>query len=176
MTSLLIVPGLGGSGPVHWQTRWEALDPRSMRVEQHDWDEPECTAWCESLERSVSAAPAPIVLVAHSLGCITVAHWAAQGSVSRVRAALLVAPADVEREPTHPLVPSCFRPVPRAALPFRSMVVASSNDPHAALERAREFAQSWGAEFVDVGALGHINADSRLGDWEQGRALLSRLL
>jgi predicted alpha/beta hydrolase family esterase len=172
---LLIVPGLGGSGPEHWQTRWEALDPRCTRVEQHDWDRPLCHEWVDALERAVVASEGPVILVAHSLGCITVAHWAQQGSVERVRAALLVAPADVEQGLAREVIPSCFVPIPRQRLPFRALVVASRDDPYASLDRARTFASMWGADFEDAGAQGHINADSQLGDWEQGRALLARL-
>lgn len=175
MTSLLIIPGLAGSGPQHWQSRWEALDPRCTRLEQCDWDQPLCREWVDALERAVVAAD-EVVLIAHSLGCITVAHWAQHGSVARVRGALLVAPADVEAEQCRQLIPACFRPIPRQPLPFVSIVVASTNDPYASLERARSFASSWGAAFEDVGAQGHINADSGLGEWEQGRALLLRLL
>jgi hypothetical protein len=173
MTSLLIVPGLGGSGPDHWQSQWEAIDMRCSRVEQHDWDRPDLRAWVATLERAVIAAPSEVVLIAHSLGCITVAHWARQGSVQRVRGALLVAPADVEQLD---ILPRDFSPVPSARLPFRSIVVASTNDPYASIERARVFARSWGAELEDIGAQGHINAESQLGEWEQGRALLQRLL
>jgi uncharacterized protein len=176
MTRLLIVPGLGGSGPDHWQTRWEALDPRCTRVEQRDWDRPELDAWCQTLEQAVLGAGSPCVLVAHSLGCITVAHWARRGSVAQLRGALLVAPADVENGRCLELVPRSFAPVPREPLPFPSLVVASADDPFAKLERARAFAASWGARFEDVGAQGHINADSQLGDWERGRQLLACLL
>ncbi len=174
--TLLIVPGLGGSGPAHWQTRWQALDLPCTRVEQRDWDAPKCREWVDTLERAVLAAPEPVVLVAHSLGCITVAHWAQRGSVGRVRGALLVAPADVEQGIAVDLVSRCFAPIPRQRLLFRSIVVASIDDPFASLERARELALAWGAELEDVGAQGHINADSQLGDWAQGRAILQRLL
>jgi uncharacterized protein len=174
--TLLIVPGLGGSGPEHWQSRWEALDLRCTRVEQRDWNLPLRSDWVDALERAVLAAPTEVVLVAHSLGCITVAHWCAHGSVERVRGALLVAPADVEQGIAAAAVPRCFAPIPRAPLPFRSIVVASSDDPYATIERACELARAWGAEFEDVGAQGHINADSQLEDWEQGRAILQRLL
>lgn len=174
--TLLIVPGLGGSGPEHWQTRWQALDGRCRRVEQRDWDRPHCPDWVEALEQAAQDSTVPVVLVAHSLGCIAVAHWALRGSVERVQAALLVAPADVEQGVALEVVPRCFAPIPRTALPFRSLVVASSDDPYATLERTRELASAWGAELEPVGALGHINADSGLGDWAPGWALLERLL
>ena len=37
----LIIPGLGGSGPVHWQTRWQEKLSTARRVEQADWDRPD---------------------------------------------------------------------------------------------------------------------------------------
>ena len=175
MTATLIVPGLGGSGPAHWQTHWEARYPHSVRVEQADWDRPDRAGWCATLEAAVRAAPGAVVLVAHSLGCLTVAHWAATGSVGAVKGALLVAPPDVES-------PACasdalrgFAPVPRQKLPFPSTLVASRDDSYAHIDYARALAAAWGARFVDVGALGHINAESQLGDWPAGRALLDAL-
>ena len=96
----LIVPGLGGSGPDHWQTRWETCLPHVARVVQRDWDRPDRDAWIEALVRAVREAPAPVVLVAHSLGCAVVAHAAARDPGIPVRAALLVAPADVD-SPAH---------------------------------------------------------------------------
>jgi hypothetical protein len=42
--------------------------------------------------------------------------------------------------------------------------------------RARYFAEKWGSEFVNVGAKGHINAESNLGFWEQGQTILLQLL
>lgn len=176
MTTLLIVPGLGGSGPSHWQSRWESSDPRCVRVQQRSWDEPERTAWQAALEQAVLAAAGPVVLVAHSLGALLVPHWAAHGSVGRVRGALLVAPPDVESPERVPEVTWHFAPVPRAALPFRSIVVASRDDPYAGIECARGLASAWGSRFVDVGERGHINADSNLGAWAEGRALLAALL
>jgi predicted alpha/beta hydrolase family esterase len=56
------------------------------------------------------------------------------------------------------------------------MIIASSNDPWLRLERARNWASLWGSEFVDVGALGHINADSDLGLWGDGIGLLQRFV
>lgn len=176
MATLLIVPGLGGSGPTHWQSRWQDDDPRARRVEQRSWDEPELADWCETLERSVVAGAEPVVLVAHSLGALLVAHWARSGSVERVRGALLVAPPDVESPERVPENIRHFAPVPRARLVFPSIVVASRNDEYACIECARELAEAWGSRFVDVGERGHINAESDLGTWPEGRALLAELL
>ncbi|MFX8219053.1 alpha/beta hydrolase, partial [Acinetobacter baumannii] len=65
-----------------------------------------------------------------------------------------------------------FSPVPSATLPFRSIVVASNNDPYAAISYATSCASAWGSEFLDVGARGHLNAASQLDDWAEGYQLL----
>ena len=68
-----------------------------------------------------------------------------------------------------------FAPMPLAPLPFRSIVVASSDDPFVTPARAEQFAKAWRAEIVNIGPRGHINAESNLGDWPQGLALLAGL-
>ncbi len=177
--AVLTVPGLGGSGPAHWQTRWEQ-QYRHARVVQRDWDHPELEAWLaafgEALKAALAAAHEPVTLVAHSLGAVLVAHAARRGLTVGVRAALLVAPADVESPVCTPSETRGFAPVPLAPLPFPATVVASQNDPFVSLDRARAFAAAWGATFVDAGPRGHLNADSGLGDWPEGRELLAALL
>jgi len=126
------------------------------------------------LETAVAAAGDDVVLIAHSAGCALVAFWAAATSL-RVRGALLVAPSDTEA-PSYPIGPTGWRPLPLVPLPFPSIVVASSNDEFATLDRARLFADSWGSRLVDLGAAGHINAESGLGCWPRGRELLAELL
>jgi predicted alpha/beta hydrolase family esterase len=170
---VLIVPGLGGSGPEHWQTAWEARLPRCARVVQRDWNRPDREEWLQSLRRAMAAAVGePVVAVAHSLGCALIAHAVSRwpSLVDRtLRAALLVAPADVDSQAHTPPETRGFAPIPRARLPFPATVIASRDDPYVAIDRARAFAATWGAQFVDAGALGHINAASGLGDWPAGR-------
>ena len=173
---VLVVPGLGGSGPAHWQTRWEALYPRHRRVQQRDWDHPDREDWLATLGAALEAAAEPAVLVAHSLGCILVAHAAARPFAARIAAALLVAPADVDSFDPAFAPTRSFAPVPLDRLPFPATVVASRNDPYATLARARLFAGAWGSELVDLGSCGHINADSGLDDWPLGRRLFEALL
>lgn len=177
MTRVLVVPGYCGSGPVHWQTLWERLDNRCRRVEQQHWDAPELSAWLAALEEAVASEPVPVVLAAHSLGAVLVAHFAARSVLrERVVGALLVAPADVECAESTPACLHGFAPIPRAPLPFPSIVVASRNDPYARFERLATLSSSWGARLVDAGAGGHLNADSGLGTWPEGRRLLAELL
>ncbi len=172
---ILILPGWQNSGPQHWQSLWQE-QLGYQRVEQHDWLRPLRGDWIARLEDVVLSTPTPVVLVAHSLGCQLVAAWAAHSqNTQRVQAALLVAPGDVERAELRPLLTS-WSPVVRQRLPFASTLVASHNDPYCSFERAQGFAQAWGADLVDAGELGHINADSGLGDWPQGQALLDTLL
>ena len=169
-TSIIIVPGWRDSGPGHWQTLWAERLPQARRVVQDDWHTPTRSAWVARLEETVLEQPGPVVIVAHSLGCITTAHMKPEVA-ARVSGALLVAPADPERR----AVLSDFAPVPYAALPYRSILVASSNDPYCPIRLAGAYARAWGSEFVRLQNAGHINVDSGHGEWPLGRALLQSL-
>jgi hypothetical protein len=170
---VLILPGYADSGPEHWQSHWERVDPACRRVVQDDWLQPRLADWLATLERAVAACAGPPVLAAHSLGCALVAHWAARGG-ARVRGALLVAPADVDA-PEMPREIRSFRPLPLVALPFPSIVVASTDDAFVSLERATAFARAWGSRLVTLAGAGHLNADSGHGPWPEGRRLLAEL-
>ncbi|KJK09535.1 MULTISPECIES: alpha/beta hydrolase [Pseudomonas] len=173
----LIVPGWQGSPEDHWQSHWQHVLPNSARVEQADWLTPQRQDWVQALEQAVAADDAPVILIAHSLGCITVAHWAAQASATllrRVRGALLVAPADVERPTCAPALRN-FAPIAQQLLPFPSQVVSSDNDPAISAPRAMQLARAWGAEVGFLAGAGHINVKSGHRRWEQGFAYLYRL-
>lgn len=173
----LIVPGWQGSSAEHWQSHWQQVLPECTRVEQDDWLLPQRQAWIAQLEAQIAADPRPVILIAHSLGCVTVAHWAAQASsalLARIRGALLVAPADVERQDCpEPLLN--FAPVPTQRLPFPSVLVGSSNDHAADAQRALLFARQWGSTAVILPQAGHINVQSGHHRWEQGFAWLYHL-
>lgn len=171
--AVLVLPGIGDSGPGHWQSRWEARHPSFQRVIQQDWDRPVCAAWAARLEQAVAAAGADTVLVAHSLGSLLATQWAC-GTRLRIKAALLVAVPD-PAGPAFPAEAAGFAVV-RQPLPFRSIVVASRNDPYADMAWSRACAAAWGSDFVDIGDAGHVNAASGLGEWPQGLELLQRLL
>lgn len=171
---VLIIPGFGGSGPEHWQSRWQKLHPGWQRVEQDDWLQPAYPLWSESLEQVVAACTRPPLLVAHSLGCLLAARWASEAGHA-IHGILLVAPPD----PTGPLFPqtaSGFSPLPTQELPCNSILVASRNDDYGDLIFAASCAARWGSQFIDAGYAGHINADSQLGDWPAGLALLEKLI
>ena len=172
---VLILPGWQNSGPGHWQSLWEAAHGYT-RVEQHDWMRPLRGDWIARLEDVLLSFSEPAVLVAHSLGCMHTAAWASHSrNTGRVKAALLVAPPDAERDDVRHMLPS-WSPVPLQRLPFKTIVYASSNDPFCDARRARQFASAWGADFVDAGELGHLNAESGLGDWQQAHTELQGLM
>lgn len=174
MAATVILPGYGGSGDAHWQTLWQARDPAMTRFQPASWDAPELDDWIGALDRAVAGAPEPPLLVAHSLACLLVPHWAVRAARpvrDAVRGAFLVAPPDPDG-PEFPAAAASFRDVPRGKLPFPVLVVASTDDPYAGPDFARRCAAEWDAGLVVAGALGHINAASGLGDWPQGAALL----
>jgi uncharacterized protein len=171
---VLLLPGWQNSGPAHWQSRWEHVYG-DLRVEQHDWVFPLRGDWIARLEEVLLEQPGPCILVAHSLGCLLTAAWAAHSrNTHRVQGALLVAPGDPDREELRAALKS-WSPVVLRKLPFKSLLLGSHDDPYCSFERASEFADAWGSALVDYGHRGHINADSGLGDWPEGRALLSQL-
>ena len=170
MTEFIHLPGIGGSGESHWQTRWEETNPAIRRFQPGNWDQPDLKDWIGALERAVREARTPPVLVAHSLACLLVAHWH-QASSSPIKGAFLVAVPD----PLSSIFPpkaAGFAEVPRARLPFPSLIVASANDPYGSLPYVRTRAEQWSSAVTVIGACGHINGESGLGDWPEGRALL----
>lgn len=173
----LIVPGWQGSPDTHWQSHWESVLPCASRIRPESWMQPQKADWIGALQRAIEAAPAPLILIGHSLGCITIAHWAAQAdapTLAKVRAALLVAPADVERPDCPPALQN-FAPIAAQCLPFPSLLVGSSNDSAASPMRAQWLADCWGSEVVILPGVGHINVKSGHRHWVQGFAWLYRL-
>lgn len=174
-TRVFLLPGWQNSGPGHWQSRWEALHGYE-RVEQDDWIWPKRGDWMARLDEALLQSETPAALVAHSLGCQLVAAWSAHSRhTARVKAALLVAPPDPERDDMPPQLYN-WRPIKRERLPFASLVVKSSDDPYGSPERVATMAADWGSDTATVGARGHINGDSGLGDWAEGHAMLRALI
>ncbi|MEO9297443.1 RBBP9/YdeN family alpha/beta hydrolase [Devosia alba] len=172
---ILILPGLGNSGPGHWQVRWAERMRTAAIVEQADWDEPDLDDWVATIDQACRLTTRPVVLIAHSLSVTAVAH-AAPRLPDNVSGAFLVAPTDVELSPAAPEEVHGFRPIPRDPFPFPSMLVASSNDPYVSLERAVEFANCWGSDFHQAGEAGHINLESGHGPWPEGLLMFTRLM
>lgn len=183
--TMLIIPGLRDHVETHWQTLLAAELPRAHIVAPLEQHKLSCAARIAAIEQALARIEGRVVLVAHSAGCMMVAHWAQQAApqlLRRIEAALLVAPADLET-PMPQGYPGVdllalhgWLPLPRAPLPFPSLVAASSNDPLAALARTRDFARDWGSALVELGPLGHVNPASGHGRWPQAHELLQQLL
>lgn len=166
------LPGIGGSGDQHWQTLWEQADPRFQKFQPSSWDQPVLADWIATLDRAVGRVGGPVVLVAHSLACLLVAHWSAHSKTAGVAGAFLVSVPDPSG-PSFPAAAASFQAAPSTALAFPSLIVASSNDPYGTIDYAQRRSAQWNTGIVDVGPLGHINASSGIGAWVQGRALLT---
>lgn len=169
--TILIVPGWRDSGPGHWQSLWADSLPGAQRAQQDNWVAPARQAWVSALTRQILEIEGPVVIAAHSLGCIATTHLPTQAA-ARIHGALLVAPADPERRG----VLADFAPVPYQPLPYRSILVASSNDPYCPVRTSGAYARAWGSEFVRLQNAAHINVESGFGDWPLGLALLQSLV
>jgi len=163
---VLIAPGLHNSGPDHWQSRWQRLFPAFERVEQDDWDVPDLARWSARVDqlRQQGSDTRPTLIVAHSFGSLATVHSLARDP-SNVAGVLLVAPADPEKFDVVDQLP--LKPLARP-----SVMVGSTNDPWMAASRAACWAERWQSRFVNGGPLGHINAESGLGDWPEGLEML----
>ncbi|MEN9569498.1 MAG: hypothetical protein RL172_729 [Bacteroidota bacterium] len=143
------------------------------RVQQTEWDAPDCSQWIAAIDAAVGQYPAgTVVLLAHSLACTAVAHWAKKYN-RPIKGALLVAPSDIET-PAYTFPSTGFTPIPLEPLPFKTIVVTSDNDVWVSAQRAHYFASCWGSQFVNIGDAGHINADAGFGPWPQGMALIQQ--
>lgn len=165
---ILIVPGLGGSGPDHWQSRWQSKLPTARRVEQADWDHPMRATWVSRMAEAIAGTTRPVVVIAHSLGVITAAHALADCDPDRIAGAFLVAPPDEDALRAIPEIDADFLPYPRGPLPCPSILVGSTNDPYASPATTEGYGLDWGSRYVDAGAAGHINTASGHGPWPEG--------
>lgn len=174
-TSILILPGLGNSGPGHWQRRWAERFSTGRVVEQAEWDQPERDAWTRAIAAAVNEAERPVVCIAHSLAVSALVHAAPLLPEGKVRGALLVSPPDHEGTAVPPEARS-FDDVPRDPLPFPSILVVSSNDELVSVDRAADMALAWGSELHIAENAGHINVDSGHGPWPEGLMMFTRLM
>ncbi len=164
---VLVVPGLRGSGPLHWQTLWQRRFPQFLRVQQDDWSAPDLDRWARRIVETALELDEPALVVAHSFGCLAAVR-AETFQSNLIAGALLVAPANPQRFGVEQVLP-------QVPLLFPSTVVASGDDPWMPLPLARRWAADWGSEFIDLGRKGHINADSGLGEWAEGQQLMHQL-
>lgn len=174
MTHYFIIPGLGGSGTDHWQTYFETTQDNFQRISQKDWNHPNIEEWAANIEKAIEGYdPETVVLVAHSLGCLTVAEWARRFN-RNIKAAFLVAPPDTEIL-SQKVEEKLFDESPTDKFIFPTVLVASSNDPWSTIEKAQFYADKWGSDFINIGDAGHINNLSGYGIWDEGLEILKKL-
>jgi predicted alpha/beta hydrolase family esterase len=172
---ILVLPGLGDSGPGHWQRRWGERLSTARFVEQAEWERPRLADWVGAIEREIMMSTRPVVLIAHSLGVSAAVHTAQRLKDTKVRGAFLVSPPDHEDAEIPPEAKG-FGKVPRDPLPFPSLLVVSTNDPLCSVERAVDMATCWGSELHLGGNAGHINVASGHGPWPEGLLMFTRLM
>ena len=167
---LLVIPGLNDSGPAHWQTWLQAHFKRqAVRVQQEDFGQPDLAAWAGRIEATVVAHPRTHwVAAAHSFGCLALLRYLGQGGAA-VRSALLVAPADPQKF-------GVVDRLPRSSLPIASVLIASETDPWMSITAAREWGTTWGSRVLNLGDVGHINADSGFGPLPQAKSLVRQMI
>lgn len=174
MTQVVLLAGITNSSPEHWQTYWQQLNPDYHKVEQDNWDYPFCSEWVTRLDEAVAEKGQDTILVAHSLACLLVAHWAKQ-TTHPIRGALLVAVPD-PKGVNFPVEAKGFDNPPTEPFKFPSMIIASTDDPYSTLDFSKQCAKQWGSEWHNIGAKGHINSASNLGAWQEGQVFLEKLM
>jgi uncharacterized protein len=170
---VLIIPGLYGSGNEHWQSRWEEQHPEFIRVNQRDWNTPVCHDWLSTLDAAIRKENDNVILVGHSLGSVTIVHWASHYR-RRIVGALMVAPSDTEAA-TFPKGTTGFAPIPTIQLPFPSTVIASTEDPYISFDRVTRLSGAWGSKLIALGAHGHISTSDGFGPWPAGIQYITEL-
>lgn len=165
---LILVPGLHGSGEGHWQQAWRGRVPDAIWVDQDDPSTPELEVWTRRLKTRLETLDVPAVVAAHSFGALTTLRLMQQGE-SKIAAALLVAPANPNKFQIHELL---SHPVSTSA----TLMVVSDNDPWMKIEHAHTWARQWRVSMINIGSAGHINAESNLGRWDAGWAMLQQLV
>lgn len=165
---VLIVPGLHNSDDNHWQSRWQSQLPKSQRIAVANWSVPDLDKWRNGIRKSLDAINQPAVIIAHSFGALASASLAFEYA-DKIAALFLVAPADPDKFSVSELLP-------QSILPVETKIIASSNDPWMTDSKAAYWALLWGADFLRLKNVGHINSDSNLGDWSEGIRELHQLI
>jgi uncharacterized protein len=174
----VFLAGYGNSIGDHWQAKWFRQLPNSVWVEQKSWDYPVCEEWVIELDKSLIKINQPVVIIAHSLGCLTFIEWAGQNRetcAEKITGAFLVAVPDADAT-NFPKDIKGYQFSSFEKLPVKSLMIASSNDPYASVDRTEFIAKQLGSELIWIGEKGHINLSAGFGDWLQGEKFLREFL
>jgi predicted alpha/beta hydrolase family esterase len=177
---IVTVPGLRGHVEDHWQTRLAASRSDVVAVPPLGRTNPSLSERIAAVDDAVRSAGGPVIIVAHSAGCLVTVHWATRHR-GHVLGALLATPPDLATElpAEYPslavLAERQWLPIPRRPLWFPSIVAASSNDPLGDPARVRELADAWGSRVRDLGPVGHLNPAFGYGDWPAAEQFVKEL-
>lgn len=174
MAKLVLVPGIGNSGPGHWQSSWEGLFAGSVRISPASWTEPALDDWIGAIDRVADGAGTDTVFVCHSLGCLAFLHWAA-ATAKPWQGAFLVGIPDA-RGANFPAAAAGFELSNTKAAARPMLALASSDDPYDPDGAGAALAERAGGTVIGLGARGHVNEASGLGDWREGQALFTAFL
>ena len=162
---VLIVPRLGGAGEGDWPSRWRAKLSTARMIAPGEAVAARPEAWTDAIAEAVGAAKRPVLFVGQGLGSAAVASAAFALGGADVRGAFLVAPPD--REGLERIAGPSWT-LPRAPLPWPSVVVASRSDPDSDYDAVAAIASDWGAELIDAGHAGGLDEASGHGPWPEG--------
>jgi predicted alpha/beta hydrolase family esterase len=165
---ILIVPGLRNSDAQHWQSLWQARLPNSKRIQVNDWDTPDLDVWKNGIKQALGVLDKPAIVIAHSFGALASASIAAE-LPEKIHALFLVAPADPDKF-------QIAKRLPQQPLRVPAKIIASTNDPWLTDTKAAYWALQWGADFLRLKNVGHINSESNLGYWPEGIQQLQQLV
>lgn len=175
--TVLLLPDIDSTGIGYWQDHWAASRIDCAIVDMGGSRRPDRNSWVTRLDQAIRGVDAPIVLVGHGVGALTIAWWSellGQEIEASIVGALLIAPPDPAAEHNERM--QAFAPLPRTILPFPALVVASEDDPYVSVDRAFSMARQWGGGFARFGACGHFGAGDGLGWWRQGEELLDSFI
>jgi predicted alpha/beta hydrolase family esterase len=166
--SLLILHGLYGNGPGHWQ-EWLAgeaaaagMDVRYPALPEKDAPTPD--AWLAALDAELADLdPDALQVAAHSLACHLWAMRAGRGDLRAARVLLVAPPSARELAAVCPTFPTTdLAAQPLLAACADTTLVLGEDDPYRPSQdafRRTGVATQW------LAGGGHINVDSGYGEW-----------
>ena len=171
--SFLILHGLYGSGPGHWQT-WLAgrLRERGSLVSYPELPEPDAPRldrWLEALDSELALQRDGLVVLCHSLACVLWLQYAHRGGAQRAERVLLVAPPSpsVKLPGAQGFFPLSVEPEEAARAAGSTRIVATDNDPYCPEGAEQLYGEPLALPVCLVRGGGHINTDAGYGPWPE---------
>ncbi|WP_340315243.1 RBBP9/YdeN family alpha/beta hydrolase [Rhizorhabdus argentea] len=174
----LLLPDLDCNAAGYWQRHWTESRIDCRAVDLGNARQPDRNSCVMRLDHALRRVDAPVILVGHGVGALTIAAWAglmSSESENAVAGALLIGPCDPMAAGADPRL-QCFAPLPTAIFTFPALVIASDDDPAISADRAFSLARQWGAGFARFGECGHFMPSDGLGWWDDGEELLDRFI